>query len=273
MRNRIVILFLFSLLIPNLVFASWYNPFTWFKKQTIPTPVVQVSVPISNQTLPKNVGCHSNKGFNSITGTPCGSTTISTTTTKPSKEKQNIKPLHSVDPISTTVVTNSQKTALIANFLKNPTLENFKTFCAQAKNATGNSTKQVLDSSRQNLITVKQTLYEEMKDCQRLDSNTYIYILPLDDSSLVPLESIDTDKIRKAKITTNDKIKSLMTTSTVKIFGFQHLHGSHSPVQLFKCIEGADTTCFPHTTNTDSQADYITEYIGGYINDLSHDFK
>ena len=240
MRNRIVILFLFSLLIPNLVLASWYNPFSWFK-QTAPSPVVQVSVPISNQTLPKNTGCHSDKGFNSITGALCGHTTV---TTNPKKETRNAVPLHSVDPVSKAVVINSQKTALIADFLKSPTLENFKTFCAQAKNVTGNSTKQVLDSNRQNLITVKQTLYEEMIDCQRLDSNTYIYILPLDDSSLVPLGNSDTDKIRKAKITTNDKIKTLMTTSTVKIFGFQYLHGAYSPVQLLNVLKALTLPAF-----------------------------
>jgi len=280
MRKHLIFLLLAIFIIPSIAFASWWNPISWFKKRTVPSPVVQASVPISNQTLPKNAGCHSNKGFNLITGAPCGSSTASTTTTKPKKEKQNIKPTIKQNttiisaPTTVTPAVNASRSALIAEFLKNPTLDNLKTFCAQAKNVTSNSTKQVLDSSRENLITVKQTLYEEMIDCQRLDSNTYnIHILPLDDSSLVPLKNSDTDKIREAKIATNNKIKSLITTSKVKIFGFQYLHGSYSPVQLFKCIEGTDTTCSPRVTNTDGQVNYITEYIGGYINDLSNDFK
>ena len=89
MRKYLTVLLLTIFIIPSIALASWYNPFSWFRKQTVPSPVVQVSVPISNQILPKSAGCHSDKGFNSITGAPCGSTTISTATTKPSKEKQN----------------------------------------------------------------------------------------------------------------------------------------------------------------------------------------
>jgi hypothetical protein len=116
MKNKILILtFLFSLLIPNLVFASWYNPFSWFKKQAVPSPVVQVSVPISNQILPKSAGCHSDKGFNSITGAPCGSTTIPTTTTKPSKEKQNVKPTPKQNTTTASNVNNNSNIAVIPN--------------------------------------------------------------------------------------------------------------------------------------------------------------
>ncbi len=115
MKNKIIVVVLFSLLIPNLVFASWYNPFSWFKKQTVPSPIVQVSVPISNQTLPKNVGCHSNKGFNSITGAPCGSTTISTATTKTQKEKQNIKPTLKQNTTTTSIVNSNSNIAVIPN--------------------------------------------------------------------------------------------------------------------------------------------------------------
>ena len=89
MRKYLTVLLLTIFIIPSIALASWYNPFSWFKKQTVSIPVVQVSVPILNQTLPKSAGCHSDKGFNSITGAPCGPTTISTTTTKPQKEKQN----------------------------------------------------------------------------------------------------------------------------------------------------------------------------------------
>jgi hypothetical protein len=115
MRKYLLVLFLIVFIIPSIAFASWWNPFSWFKKQTVPSPVVQVSVPISNQTLPKNAGCHSDKGFNSITGAPCGPTTVSTATTKPSKEKQNVKPTLKQNTTTTSVVNNNSNIAAIPN--------------------------------------------------------------------------------------------------------------------------------------------------------------
>jgi hypothetical protein len=51
MKNKIFVVVLFSLLIPNLVFASWWNPFSWFKKQAVQPPVVQVSIPTLAPTI------------------------------------------------------------------------------------------------------------------------------------------------------------------------------------------------------------------------------
>ena len=114
MRKYLTVLLLTIFIIPSIALASWYNPFSWFKK-TVTSPVVQVSVPISNQILPKSAGCHSDKGFNSITGAPCGSTTISTATTKPQKEKQNVKPTLKQNTTTTSIVNNNSNIAVIQN--------------------------------------------------------------------------------------------------------------------------------------------------------------
>lgn len=50
MKNKIIVIFLFFILIPNLAFASWWNPFSWFKKQIVQPPIVQVSVPVPTST-------------------------------------------------------------------------------------------------------------------------------------------------------------------------------------------------------------------------------
>jgi hypothetical protein len=115
MRKYLLVLLLTIFIIPSIAFASWWNPFSWFKKQAVQPSVVQASVPISNQTLPVKIGCHSDKGFNSITGAPCGSTTVSTATTKPQKEKQNIKPTIKQNTTTASIVNNNSNISVIPN--------------------------------------------------------------------------------------------------------------------------------------------------------------
>ena len=56
-KNKIVVVFLFSLLIPNLVFASWWNPFTWriFNKtsSSINTTIPTATSPTEDQSISK----------------------------------------------------------------------------------------------------------------------------------------------------------------------------------------------------------------------------
>jgi hypothetical protein len=74
MRKYILVLLLAIFIIPSIANASWWNPFSWFRKQTIQSPVVQVSVP---------------------TPTPAVSTSdkqIEKEKVIPKKEKQNTQP-------------------------------------------------------------------------------------------------------------------------------------------------------------------------------------
>lgn len=96
MKKYISFLFLLTFIIPSIAFASWWNPFSWFKKQATQPPVIQVSIPtpttIDNNQDKKeekikkeSTGCDSDKGFNTVTGAPCSNKKISTvknTTTK-----------------------------------------------------------------------------------------------------------------------------------------------------------------------------------------------
>src|SRR3989344_2833898 len=46
MKRYSLCLLLIVFIAPSVAFASWWNPFSWFKKQVVQPPVVQVSIPI-----------------------------------------------------------------------------------------------------------------------------------------------------------------------------------------------------------------------------------
>jgi len=128
------------------------------------------------------------------------------------------------------------KSVLIGDFFKDPTLENFKSICSLAKNIEGNTTKQVLDSNREKMITIKQSLYYDngMMDCQILDQEKGEYFLPLNDNSLIAFQDNDTDEIRKAKIIFNDKIKNLIATSKIRFVIFRVPGDDFSSIEYFQ---------------------------------------
>src|SRR3990167_4617712 len=111
------------LILPQTIFAAWWNPFSWswFAPKVLPTPLI------------------SDYRANTV-----ASTSIDT-----------VQEPKSPEPIS-------PKAVLVAKFLKDPTLENFKIFCNEAKDIEGDSTKQILSSDRQTLITVKLSYYEDI---------------------------------------------------------------------------------------------------------------
>src|SRR3989344_942826 len=55
MKRYSLCLLLIVFLTPSIAFASWWNPFSWFKKQVIQPPVVQVSIPTPNSVNDKKV--------------------------------------------------------------------------------------------------------------------------------------------------------------------------------------------------------------------------
>jgi hypothetical protein len=57
MKNKIIPIILFALLIPNLAFASWWNPFSWFRKNVVEENKNNVAT-TTRET--KNVGTSSN---------------------------------------------------------------------------------------------------------------------------------------------------------------------------------------------------------------------
>ncbi len=227
MRKYLTVLLLTISIIPSIASASWWNPISWFKTQTVPSPVVQATVPISNQTLPKNTGCYSDKGFNSITGMPCGSTTISTATTKPSKEKQNIKPT-----IKQNTTTTSPSVVAIDSFLANPTVDNLKTFCTTAKTLPGMGEKKVFNDTRTDYVTKKNTLYDESEVCAlalgeyKTPAGLLVNVswTVYNPSDIFDFNNAsESDKVRALKITYNNYWKSL---ATYKLIGYKYSSGS-----------------------------------------------
>lgn len=55
MKKYLSVLFLVAFIIPSVAFASWWNPFTWFKKAPIPVPVVEAPVPVVPVVIPSSV--------------------------------------------------------------------------------------------------------------------------------------------------------------------------------------------------------------------------
>jgi len=229
-----------SFILPNLAFASWWNPFSWslFKKSTEITQTVIATTTSENKivhiatTTVAIVSNKENKKELSLPGVKASSPKTSVPFKKAIVAKKDSKPVP--DPVIVSPKPTDPRTALIAQFMKNPTVENFKVFCVTAKNVQGNLTKQVMDTSRENMITVKKSLYEEMIDCQNINStDSYKYYLPLDSALLFPLQDSDTDEIREAKIIYNDKIKSLMVKSKVKFVRFGGSDTIHSPLEQF----------------------------------------
>src|SRR3989344_4324018 len=55
MKRYSLCLLLIVFLTPSIAFASWWNPFSWFKKQVVQPPVVQVFVPTTNSNNDKKV--------------------------------------------------------------------------------------------------------------------------------------------------------------------------------------------------------------------------
>src|SRR3989338_2105194 len=269
MKTKIIVIFLFSLMIPNLAMAAWWNPFSW----SWFAPKVLQTAPISDYR-----------------DNPVASTSIDTI-----QKSKNIEP---VSPKATTpiipkkdapVATSSvlsknikqtdPRTALVAKFLKDPTLENFKIFCNEAKDIEGDSTKEVLSDDRQNLITVKLTFYDDLRDCQDLldpltTSRIYyrpaMSYIPLDDSLLVPFADSDQDWLREAKILYNNEIKNLIKISVTKFIRFNPgkvtINGEviKSPIDLFEYWEEKIYT----TQQLEATKSRIRE-IRGTVSDLN----
>ena len=56
MKRYSLFILLVVFITPSVAFASWWNPFSWFKKQVVQPPVVQVSIPTSNSVNDKKIG-------------------------------------------------------------------------------------------------------------------------------------------------------------------------------------------------------------------------
>lgn len=210
--------FIVIVLVPNLALAVWWNPFTWFVKKQVENPVMS-----------------------QIDANSAGSNQIST--------PQDIKKVDEVkkDTPSTEtkiVKKNIPQSVLISEFLKDPTLENFKVFCEKAKSLEGNKTKQVLSEDKKSLITQKDSMFNDFKECSYFNNNTQTStgkesqfanynLIVLDKNILVELKDNDSDWLREAKILYNNRVNELMNKSKIKFAVFKGITEAKTPIDLF----------------------------------------
>jgi len=114
-----------------------------------------------------------------------------------------------------------QRKVAMEELLQNPTLESYKTFCNKAKGLQGFDTKEELNSDKTKIITVQETLYDELDYCKTLDGAKKFIVYTLPDNGLsIPFESNDTDLEREAKIRYNDALTEVSQKSKFIIFIF-----------------------------------------------------
>lgn len=240
-------------ILPQVTLAAWWNPLSWgiFHRTNTQTQVLE------NHTVQSK-----NKIVTATTTAPTSTQPTIIETTSQQKQittqSKNIKSVsvksNIFSDVSSKVIihqatqvnpsnSNDPKTVLISQLLNNPTLESFRTFCNSAKNIQGKRTKQVLDSNRENMITVKLSLYDDFNDCQNLDNlDRGVSYLPLDSNLIVSLANNDTDDMREAKVIFNNKIKDIMATSKLKFIAFKKYPITvQSPTELFQsCVDVHD---------------------------------
>lgn len=240
-------------IVPSIAFASWWNPFSWnifsflHKKDVVPQAQI-----IETQTTPENIIIETEP---EITPTPV----------QENKEVKKDTPVVNNLPVDKTKIelSNTEQTKLVSTkeleyqkilsirknggifgenqpgyqimqeFMKNPTIENFKIFCSSAKNIDSNTTKQVMSEDRESLMAVKLSLYDELNYCKIFSENPN-FLITLDENLFVHLNDNDSDDVRESKLILNDKIRNLIDTSSVKFVRFNAPESVSSPTELFQ---------------------------------------
>lgn len=98
---------------------------------------------------------------------------------------------------------------IIDDFLLNQTPDSLKEFCNKAKEVNGTGKMvEVLNNDRTDYIKRIATLYEQIKICNSSKYENYTWV-QYDKRYLITLKDNDSDKVRKDKITFNNRIKNL----------------------------------------------------------------
>ena len=214
--------------LPNLALAVWWNPFTWFSRQPVEKPRVEDYSPktaASNPELKAEVSPKSKNTQNipvkkkEIINNP--------TTTTPTVAPIVVPVVIEQVPIKTEPQDPSK--VAMGILLQNPTYENFRNFCNQAKNLQGYTQKKILNASKDQMVLTTVSLYEEISGCKSLDKGQEFVVYTLPDSSLyLTLKDTDTDLVRETKVIYNDKLNTYSQSAKFVIF-FNPLSGSKNP--------------------------------------------
>ncbi len=250
----IVSLSLSFLIVPSVALASFWNPFSWGKKQVVPVPVVQVAT--TTKTVvekPKEV---------IKTEAKVKKPDIKTVP----KSKPKTTPAPVVAPIDSQVVrtpviaspvqiaTSSEPVAPIVKvskympsieaidaFLANPTEQSLREYCTKAKTLIAPGEKKVLNDSRTDYVVKEKPLYEADKLCFKvmegqlsLNRRQLISWFTYSDSYLASLDnSSESDAVREFKVSFNSYWKSI---SIYKLIGMTYVEGKGGPVPISESI-------------------------------------
>ncbi|MCX6757617.1 MAG: hypothetical protein NTZ44_01920 [Candidatus Nomurabacteria bacterium] len=225
------------LVVPLVAISAWWNPFHWFKKKEIQTPVVQTLVPIvvndktvltskesSTIQTDSTLDYTTTTAFkNSVFADP-GIFPLLDTTIYLSGDESVVRSRDGQIILPVKYDYNQSITA-IDTFLLNQTLETFKTFCNKAKELPSIGQKKVLNDTKTDFIMKDNTLYDDYnlgKLCTialgQDKNSSYYKWTTYSPSYFVTFDNPnESDKARTLKINYNAFWKSL---SDYKLIGF-----------------------------------------------------
>jgi len=231
-QKMLVTIVVGMLIIPQAVLASWWNPFSWswfdrlIKTETTTSTTTEKQLEIGTTTIKKTDDSFSNSSSsveNSVLLKTNQDLIIkkkeSTIVSKPTPRfNPSVMPTQTVKVVAVSETKPQDlRNIAISQFLHNPTLDNFKLLCNQAKGLQGWTTKQGLDASREHMTTVNASLYEDA-NCKILDqTDITVYSIPDIDLNIT-FQPNDSDLVRVLKININNKIAELSKDSKFIIF-------------------------------------------------------
>lgn len=250
----LIVILLVSFTVPQIAFASWWNPFSWniwnnifntFNKPQvvhIDSPIGSPNNSVITQNTSKNLetGQQKTKSKTENKIPPTIPTKLDLEGKKEETEKPSNQIIPSVKPeeIVKPQEQLTEEESLIIGFLSDPSLDNFRIFCNKAGNVQSKQTKEVLSGDKTTMITVNKTLFEVISSCRLLTDPNFGYIFVNSiDNLIVSLDSSDSDDVRIRKIRFNDQIKEL--NRGYKVYGYDIFLNSASTY-----------LSVPNTTNT-----------------------
>lgn len=282
-------------MVPQFVFASWWNPFSWNSSEK----ATEVTTPQTPALIPEEKEVSVNKNDNLVVVKKVNKQSKASTTTNSINTKNtDLKKSADLNDVSkqqklellyisnSKILENQPGYDIKQNFLSNPTINNLRNFCDLAKSVEGKTTKKILSENKQEMIEVKRKLVEEIFSCNIINDDKY-EIIPLDNKLLISIQNEDTDSVREAKILYNDKIKNFINTNKVKLIGFRKETITQnkstkifaSPVDYFQFEIDYNKELISKYSNSQNYSKYIQssnyklKNISNLILDLNKDFK
>lgn len=179
--NRIILIAFLALAIPQITFAAWWNPISWFSRKQInistTTEAQKITRPFEFDEVKK-------------------STTTEKTVKTPS--------------ISNKGATVSKYPLLVASihaFLAQPNLQALTEVCKQAKSVPTGNTKDALSADRLTIQKVPLTFYDDFINiCGLLENKDIKAVNALPSAFVFDFSADDKDEVRMAKIQSNSNM-------------------------------------------------------------------